>query len=48
MDYMVMTGAATFVETFGMLSPGNRHMATLEEIAKWNLAAEQRENETEA
>ena len=45
---MVMTGAATFVDTFGMLSPGNRHLATPEDVEKWNLDDDERENEIEA
>lgn len=32
-----MNGAATFVDTFGMLSPGNRHSTTPEDIANWNF-----------
>lgn len=45
---MVMTGAATFVDTFGMLSPGNRHITNPEDIANWNFDAERTDNETEA
>lgn len=35
-DYIVMKGASTLVETFGMLSPGSRHYTTADDILEWN------------